>query len=66
MKKNKEPVIFCPPLSEKDVLNLRGQPVLKSRLLKDEEWVYYSLPDYTEEHYFFRNGRLVRWMETRI
>ncbi|MBI5309190.1 MAG: hypothetical protein HZB37_12895 [Planctomycetes bacterium] len=56
----------CPPLSENDVLNLRGQPACKSKLLKDEEWVYYSLPNYTEEHYFFRNGRLVRWKEIRI
>ncbi|MBI5778962.1 MAG: hypothetical protein HZA49_05855 [Planctomycetes bacterium] len=75
-------VTACPPLSEKDVLNLRGQPAVKATQLKDDElrrdrdsehrsdrdseWVYYSLPDYTREHYFFRNGRLVKWEKTRI
>ena len=67
-------VTSCPPLSEKDVLNLRGQPAVKATQLKDDElrrdraseWVYYSLPNNTEEHYFFRNGRLVRWKEIRI
>jgi len=81
-RNNGRVVTSCPPLSEKDVFNLRGNPAVKSTQLKDDElrrdrdselrrdrdseWVYYSLSDYTEEHYFFRNGRLVRWEKIKI
>ena len=72
----------CPPLSEKDVLILRGRPALKATLLKDDElrrdrdsehrsdrdseWVYYSLATNTKQHYFFHGGHLTEYKETRI
>ena len=60
---------ICPPLTQDEILNLRGQPMAKcidpihNDSLPVEEWVYYKKNSHTyvQESYLFKNGRLVSW-----
>lgn len=55
-----------PPLTQDDILILRGQPMAKqvehnrySSLPQSEEWSYYNAIQNIKEHYVFKNSRLV-------
>lgn len=61
------------PLSNSDVQLIRGKPVAKiithpknSRIFQQEEWVYLALRQNMEEHYFFKNGKLIGWEENAL
>ncbi|MBI5359624.1 MAG: hypothetical protein HZA48_03480 [Planctomycetes bacterium] len=57
----------CPPLTPDDIYVLRGKPAAKNVVPADsntrsrEEWIYYHNDAKTQEHYVFRDGRLVGW-----
>ena len=59
--------IEYPPLTPDDIYVLRGKPASKnvlpagSRTQAREEWIYYHTDAKTQEHYVFRDGRLVGW-----
>ncbi|MBI4833919.1 MAG: hypothetical protein HY811_03755 [Planctomycetes bacterium] len=71
----KNPV--CPPLTTGDIVTLRGKPMVKIikpgnknagrelRLTQKEEWVYLSIQDNSNEHYFFDGEHLVGWKKTK-
>ncbi|MBI4833348.1 MAG: hypothetical protein HY811_00810 [Planctomycetes bacterium] len=72
--------LACPPLSTDDLVVLRGKPMAKiiqpinnhPHPAKDsfpsttEEWVYISIRDNSNEHYFFENQQLVGWKKTAV
>lgn len=62
----------CPPLSQNEVLNLRGKPAAKIALEQDvktpsiikELWVYISPAADSRESFLFQKGVLIGWHKT--
>jgi hypothetical protein len=54
-------------LTPDDISNIKGEPMSKriyrgnDAPISQEEWVYYRTNDNTKEHYFFKDGRLVKY-----
>ncbi|MBI4713385.1 MAG: hypothetical protein HY762_08830 [Planctomycetes bacterium] len=53
-------------LSARDILNIRGDPLLKYHTSADnEEWLYWS-PPHAKELYFFHADRLVNYTKQEV
>lgn len=58
----------CPPLTQDEIIALRGQPVAKiiepgrnDSTVNLEEWTYFNIQTNNKESYVFKNGKLIEY-----
>lgn len=67
MTKKEAAKLDCPPLSQNDIIILRGKPVIKEVKTNGnlpetiEKWEYINGDSNLKESYFFCNNRLIGW-----